>query len=85
MYLNLGQDVVLKEDVIGVFDLDTATVAAGTREFLRKAERGGRAVTLGSELPKSFIVAQKKDALEQTVYISLLSASTLAKRAEDVF
>ena len=43
MFIHLGQDtVVKKEDIIGIFDLDTATVSKRTRDFLSKAEKAGK-------------------------------------------
>ena len=40
MYLHLGQDTVIKTDeVVGIFDLDTATISKYTREYLAQAEK----------------------------------------------
>lgn len=80
MYIHLGQDtVVRKSDIIGIFDLDTATVSKRTRDYLARAEKAGRVVNVSSELPKSFIVCQKNN--EQIIYISQLSSATLLKRS----
>ena len=47
MYLHLGQDTVIKTDeVLGIFDLDTATISKYTREYLAQAEKKGRLVVL---------------------------------------
>ena len=79
MYLHLGSDVVvLKSSVIGIFDLDTSTVSKHTRDYLARAERGGRVVTVSYELPRSFVAAFEDGRL--TVYISQLSSQTLLKR-----
>ena len=41
MYLHLGQDTIVRTDtILGVFDLDNATVSKHTREFLRRARAG---------------------------------------------
>ena len=86
MYLNLGQEVIYKNEIVGIFDLDTATVAEKTRSFLNRAERENKAVTLSYEdLPRSFIVTQRDKEEEQTVYISQLTAATLLKRAEEYY
>ncbi len=86
MYLNLGQEVIYKNEIVGIFDLDTATVAEKTRSFLNRAERENKAVTLSYEdLPRSFIVTQKEAETEQTVYISQLTAATLLKRTEEYY
>lgn len=79
MYLHLGNDaVVLKETVVGIFDLDTSTVSKHTRSYLASAEREGRVVTVSSELPRSFVAAEENGNI--TVYISQLSSQTLLKR-----
>ena len=79
MYLHLGQDVIVHtRDILGIFDLDTASAAARTREYLARAERAGRVVNVSTELPKSFIVTAGPKA---AVYISPISAATLLKRS----
>lgn len=85
MYLDLGQDVILQEDIIGIFDLDTATVAARTRDFLREAETTGSVRMLGSDLPRSFVLAQREEDGPQSIYLSGFSGATLAKRAQEIY
>ena len=52
MYLHLGQSVVVPHSqILGVFDLDNASWAYKTREFLERAEQAGRVVWLGDDLP----------------------------------
>ena len=81
MYLHLGQDTVVKTDtVIGIFDLDNATVSKKTRDFLTQAEKDGKVVNVTYELPKSFIVCNDKGKTK--VYISQISSVTLLKRFE---
>ncbi len=76
MYINIGEDFVLKtEDITGIFDMDKTTVNKATRDFLAKAQKENRVVLTSYELPKSFIVAKDK------IYISPLNTSTLLKRA----
>jgi hypothetical protein len=80
MYIHLGQEtVVRKSDIIGIFDLDTATVSKRTRDYLAKAEKAGKVINVSTELPKSFVVCQKNN--EQIIYISQISSSTLLKRS----
>lgn len=86
MYLHLGeQKVVKKRDIVGIFDMDTATVMKATRNFLKIAEKNGLAETLSYELPKSFIVCKKRKSCEKKVYISQIAPTTLQKRSEDKF
>ena len=79
MYLHLGQESIVRTShILGVFDLDTATVSKHTRDFLKQAEQKGEVINVTSELPKSFIVTVGP---HPAVYISQISASTLKKRS----
>lgn len=83
MYLHLGNATVIhQDDIIGIFDLDNTTVSKVTRDYLTKAQKGGRVFNVSLELPKSFIVCENEKR-EITVYICQLSTSTLLKRAEN--
>lgn len=81
MYLHLGEDTLIQsDDVIGIFDLDTATVMKSTREYLKKATKENKVINVSYDLPKSFIVSGKQD---YRVYISLLSSATISSRAKN--
>ena len=78
MYLHLGQQTVITtKEILGIFDLDTATVSAKTRFFLKKAQQNGDVINVSQELPKSFILCESGK-----VYISQLSPATLLLRLE---
>ncbi len=80
MYLFLGGDCTArKKEIIGIFDLDTASVTPATRSFLSQAQKKGSVLTVKADLPKSFIVCGNDQ--EQTVYLSPLSTPALKKRA----
>ena len=82
MYLHLGQSVVVPcREILGIFDLDNASWAYKTREFLARAEAEGRAVWLGEDLPRSFVLVGEEKGTA-TVYISQLSSAALLRRAE---
>ena len=82
MYLNLGQAAVVPcRSILGIFDLDNTTQSPRPRAFLERAERDGRLISLGDDLPKSFVVCQEKGR-PPVVYISQLASSTLLRRAE---
>ena len=82
MYLHLGQSVVVPHrDVVGIFDLDTATSSHRTRAFLERAEKEGNLVDLSMDLPKSLVLCQSE--LGMVVYLSQLSSITLRGRAEE--
>lgn len=81
MYLHLGQDtIVRKEDIIGIYDMDTSTISKWSREYLSKAEKEKRVVNVSFELPKSYVVCKNKNESVETVYICPLSSQTLLKR-----
>lgn len=75
MYIHIGNNkVVRKNDILGVFDLDSSTVSISTRKYLNKAQKEKRVITLGYELPKSFIILKNKE-----VYLSPLNTSSIIK------
>ena len=77
MYLHIGEDTVIRDrDIIGIFDMDTSTVKKATRDYLKKAEQEKRVVYVNYDLPKCFVVTDKK------VFISPINTSTLSKRAK---
>ncbi len=82
MYLHIGQETVVPmREIVGIFDMENTTISKNTRSFLNDAQRSGRVVTVGDDLPKSFVVCQRGDE-PPTVYISQISCATLLKRAE---
>ena len=81
MYLHLGQDTVITlENILGIFDLETTTVSQATRDYLSRATKAHRVVTVSSELPKSFVVCRNETG-GTTVYVSPISPATLLKRS----
>ena len=64
-----------EETIVGIFDMDTATMGTATKEFLSSSQREGRVVLTTYELPKSFILT-----VDDMVTLSQLSTSALAGR-----
>ena len=57
MYLHIGNGKsVRKKDIIGMFDLDTATVSKITKKFINKNQKEGRVTYLDSDLPRAFLL-----------------------------
>ena len=76
MYVHAGNNRLLRaETIIGIFDMDTATVGISTKDFLSSAQREGRVVLTTYELPRSFILTA-----DDMVTLSQLSTSALAGR-----
>ena len=85
MFLHLGQDTVIKTDeIIGIFDLDTSTVSKPTRDYLSVMQKRDKVITVGYELPKTFILTQEKKSKEKFIYISPISSATLLKRIRNL-
>ncbi len=72
--------MVPDREILGIFDLDNASWAYKTREFLARAEEEGRAIWLTDDLPRSFILVDSRWGAP-VVYFSPLSSATLAGRA----
>ena len=82
MYLHLGQSVAVPHrEILGIFDLDNASWAYKTREFLERAEQEGRVISVCDDLPRSFVLVGEEKGTA-TVYISQLSSAALLRRAE---
>ena len=85
MYIYLGNKTVINSDeIIGIFDLDTATVSKRTRDFLNKNEKQNNIVNVSYEIPNSFVVCEDKNK-KTVIYFSPVSSTTLNKRTEENF
>lgn len=79
MYLHIGGETVVDTDsIVGIFDMDNATLSIKTRDMLSRAQKEGRIVYASFELPRSFIICRNKES--HIIYITQLSSSTLIKR-----
>lgn len=79
MYLHLGQETVVRmRDVIGIFDIENASLSKYTKAFLSDATKKGKIFNVSYEMPKSFVVCQENE--KTIVYISQISSRTLLKR-----
>ena len=73
MYVHIGENKVLrKKDILFIFDMDSTTVSVHTRNYLNKAQRENRVITVGLDLPKSFIVTQ-----DNKIYLSPFNSTTI--------
>ena len=81
-YLHLGKDTSIEiNNIVGIFDLDTATVSKHTRSVLNICEKENRIVNVSYELPKSYILYDFGG--EYSVYLSPLNTATLIKRMSE--
>jgi len=76
MYLHIGNNKSLRiRDIIGIFDLDSASVAGIGKDFLRRKEKAGLVEYATEELPKSFILT-----VDGMVHFSQISSGALTGR-----
>lgn len=79
MFLSLYNGYLLKEeDVIGIFDLDSATEMRDSRRFLRETEAQGKMRVAAKNIPRSFVVTS------DAVYLSHASASSMVKSLTEI-
>ena len=79
MYLHVGnQNSIREKDIIGIFDMDNATVSQITRKFLTEAQRKHLIIDASEEIPKSFILYRTADGYK--IVFSQLSSSALTGR-----
>ena len=79
MFLHVGNNKNIRlSSVVGIFDMDNATLSAITRKYLNKKQREGLVEAAIEELPKSFILY--KEDKEYKICFSQLSSSALKGR-----
>ena len=84
MYLHVGNNRnIRKSCVIGIFDMDNATISPITRKTLGKLQKGLRLDTVSLEIPKSLVLYEELG--ECRMCMSPISASALMGRMENEF
>lgn len=80
MYLHLGKDTVVNTaDIIAIMDLESSSMSANTREFLKVVEKEGFVENVSEEIPKTFVVCEVNG--RSVVYVTNISSKALAGRA----
>ena len=81
MYLHIGNGVSIKDkNIIGIFDLDTATVSKITKKYINKNEKDGNVEYTDFDLPRSFIVCEEKGKYK--IKLSRISSVGLKQRLD---
>ena len=81
MYLHIGNgNSVKRKNIIGIFDLDTATVSRITKDFINKRQKNGDLTYLDSDLPRAFLLLDEGGRTK--VRLSRISTSGLKVRLE---
>ncbi len=80
-YLQLEKgESIDKKDIIGIFDIEIASLSSGTKEIFRRKEEEKGVVSLSNDLPKSFLICDGEYG--DTMYLSGLSTESIKKRLE---
>lgn len=76
MYLHIGNNKNVRiQEIIGIFDLDSASIGIQTKQFLRKKEKEGMVFYTNGDLPKSFLLMK-----DGKIHFSQISTGALAGR-----
>ena len=85
MHINIGSNkLVRKKEIVGIFDLDTASHEKDTKDFLKSCDKKKILEMCGTDLPKAFVVTaddkKKNKNKSSRVYLTTLSSASLAGR-----
>jgi hypothetical protein len=81
VFLHVGNNKNIRiRNVIGIFDMDNATVSSVTRKYLSQRQKESAVESAAEDIPKSFILY--RDADELKICFSQLSASALKGRMD---
>jgi len=81
MFLHVGNNKNIRiRDVIGIFDMDNATVSSVTRKYLSQRQKEAAIESAAEDIPKSFILYRHENELK--ICFSQLSASALKGRMD---
>lgn len=79
LYLN-DECGIFPADIVGIFDMDSATVGDATKKFLSRGEREGNLLSVTGDIPVSFLVRRDKEDLK--IYLTRNAPKVLARRAK---
>lgn len=78
-YIQLEKgESIAKRRVIGIFDIETASLSEHTLALMRRKEAEKGVVSLSSDLPKSFLLSD--DLYGDRIYLSGLSPESIKRR-----
>ena len=81
MYLHIGNKKSVKsEKIIGIFDLDTATVSNISKDFINRKQRDGLVEYDDNDLPRSFVLFENEG--QSKIKLSRISSVGLKMRSD---
>jgi len=79
MFLHIGnKKSIPKKNVIGIFDLDTATLTETGKKYINKMEKDGLLEYEDSDLPRSFVLCDEGEV--KKIRLSRISSYGLKER-----
>ncbi len=84
-FVHVGLDMILpKENIIGIFDIDSLTVQKTSRDFLNNAQKENEIEDITTDLPISCILCDHPEK-KQRIIFSSFSLPTLTARMKRKF
>lgn len=84
MYLHAGSGCTIRtRDIIGIFDMDNATVSSITRKMLSEMQKQNRVESAAEELPKAMILYRDGKRNTTKFCLSPLSSAALRGRCDE--
>ena len=81
MYLHIGNgESIKKKNIIGIFDLDTATVSKITKKFISEKEKEGKVEYTDFDLPRAFVLCDTDK--KEKIKLSRISSIGLKQRID---
>ena len=81
MYIHIGNGRSVRDkDIIGIFDLDTATVSQITKKFISKKQKSSDVEYTDDDLPRAFLIVEEKGRYK--VKLSRISTAGLKGRSD---
>ena len=81
MYVHIGKDLVINSDnIVAILDIESLEKKKKLEEVLQNLKISDKIIDVSEENKKSLIIIQKNN--ETLGYITNISTTTLAKRAE---
>ena len=82
MYVHIGKDLVINSDnIIAILDIESLEKKKKLEEVLQNLKISDKIIDVSDENKKSLIIIKKNN--ENLGYITNISTTTLAKRAND--
>ncbi len=79
--MHLGNSETVRDrDIIGIFDIEAATLAKSSRDFIRKMQNEMKTVSIAKDLPSAFVLTEEE--FTDRIYITSLSAKVLSARTD---